>query len=232
MFCMIKGENMKRIYPTIIFLVNLAALYMIFLWAPPERTLGDSYRVFFIHTPSAWISYLAFTITFVSSILYLKTRNFKWDLYASSSALLGLLFCIIAIITGAIWAKVAWGLYWNWDPRQTTTLVLLLAYLGYVSFRMAINDKEQRARVSSVLGILAFISIPLSYLSTIIWATIHPMPLLPTSKLQIGVEPAILQTFLTSTFAITLLFLWMFYVTVKIYRTIDNIGSVKMENVI
>ena len=228
---MIKGENMKKIYPTIVFLANLVAVYMIFLWAPPEKTLGDAYRVFFIHTPSAWVSYLAFTITFVSSILYLKTRNFKWDLYASSSALLGLLFCIITIITGAIWAKVAWGLYWNWDPRQTTTLVLMLAYLGYISFRMAINDKEQRARVSSVLGILAFISIPLSYLSTIIWATIHPMPLIPTSKLQIGVEPAILQTLLTSTFAVTLLFLWMFYVTVEIYRTIDTIKSVKMENV-
>jgi heme exporter protein C len=231
MFYMIKGENMKKIYPTIVLLTNLVALYMIFLWAPPERTLGDSYRVFFIHTPSAWISYLAFTITFVSSILYLKTRNFKWDLHASSSALLGLLFCIITIITGAIWAKVAWGLYWNWDPRQTTTLVLMLAYLGYISFRMAINDKEQRARVSSVLGILAFISIPLSYLSTIIWATIHPMPLIPTSKLQIGVEPKILQTLLTSTFAVTLLFLWMFYVTMEMYRTIDTIESVKMENV-
>jgi heme exporter protein C len=228
---MIKGENMKKIYPTIVFLANLVALYMIFLWAPPERTLGDSYRVFFIHTPSAWVSYLAFTITFVSSILYLKTRNYKWDLYASSSALLGLLFCIITIITGAIWAKVAWGLYWNWDPRQTTTLVLMLAYLGYVSFRMAVNDKEQRARVSSVLGILAFISIPLSYLSTIIWATIHPMPLLPTSKLQIGVEPAILQTLLMSTFAVTLLFLLMFYVTVEMYRTIDAVESVKMGNV-
>ncbi|WP_455281973.1 cytochrome c biogenesis protein [[Eubacterium] cellulosolvens] len=213
---------MKKIYPSIVFVANLVALYMIFLWAPPERTLGDSYRVFFIHTPSAWVSYLAFTITFVSSILYLKTRNFKWDLYALSSALLGLLFCIIAIITGAIWAKVAWGVYWNWDPRQTTTLILMLAYLGYVSFRMAITDKEQRARISSVLGILAFVSIPLSYLSTIIWATIHPMPLLPTSKLQIGVVPAILQTFLTSTFAITLLFLWMFYITVKVYRIIET----------
>lgn len=222
MFYMIKGENMKKIYPSIVFVANLVALYMIFLWAPPERTLGDSYRVFFIHTPSAWVSYLAFTITFVSSILYLKTRNFKWDLYALSSALLGLLFCIIAIITGAIWAKVAWGVYWNWDPRQTTTLILMLAYLGYVSFRMAITDKEQRARISSVLGILAFVSIPLSYLSTIIWATIHPMPLLPTSKLQIGVVPAILQTFLTSTFAITLLFLWMFYITVKVYRIIET----------
>jgi heme exporter protein C len=107
----------------------------------------------------------------------------------------------------------------------------MLAYLGYVSFRMAINDKEQRARVSSVLGILAFISIPLSYLSTIIWATIHPMPLLPTRKLQIGVDPAILQTLLTSTFAVTLLFLLMFYVTVETYRTINAVESVKMGNV-
>jgi len=207
----------------VILAVNVLALYMIFIWAPPERSLGDSYRVFFLHTPSAWVSYLAFAITFISSMLYLKTENLKWDLYASSSSMLGILFSMIALITGSIWAKLAWGLYWNWDPRETSTLILFLAYLGYISFRMAISDRDRRARISAVLGILAFVSIPLSYFSAVFWATLHPMPLLPTARLRLGVEPPILLTLAVSTLGATLLFAWMFYLTLSTFRLIDSV---------
>lgn len=207
----------------VILAVNVLALYMIFIWAPPERSLGDSYRVFFLHTPSAWVSYLAFAITFISSMLYLKTENLKWDFYASSSSMLGILFSMIALITGSIWAKLAWGLYWNWDPRETATLILFLAYLGYISFRMAISDRDRRARISAVLGILAFVSIPLSYFSAVFWATLHPMPLLPTARLRLGVEPPILLTLAVSTLGATLLFAWMFYLTLSTFRLIDSV---------
>jgi heme exporter protein C len=215
---------MKGQYSSAIILAaNVLALYMIFIWAPPERSLGDSYRVFFLHTPSAWVSYLAFAITFISSILYLRTGNLRWDLYAASSSVLGILFSMITLITGSIWAKLAWGLYWNWDPRETATLILFLAYLGYISFRMAISDRDRRARISAVLGILAFISIPLSYFSAVFWATLHPMPLLPTARLRLGVEPPILLTLAVSTLGATLLFAWMFYLTLSTYRLIDNV---------
>ena len=215
---------MKGQYSSAIILAaNVLALYMIFIWAPPERSLGDSYRVFFLHTSSAWVSYLAFAITFISSILYLRTGNLRWNLYAASSSVLGILFSMITLITGSIWAKLAWGLYWNWDPRETATLILFLAYLGYISFRMAISDRDRRARISAVLGILAFISIPLSYFSAVFWATLHPMPLLPTARLRLGVEPPILLTLAVSTLGATLLFAWMFYLTLSTYRLIDNV---------
>jgi len=215
---------MKGQYSSAIILAaNVLALYMIFIWAPPERSLGDSYRVFFLHTSSAWVSYLAFAITFISSILYLRTGNLRWNLYAASSSVLGILFSMITLITGSIWAKLAWGLYWNWDPRETATLILFLAYFGYISFRMAISDRDRRARISAVLGILAFISIPLSYFSAVFWATLHPMPLLPTARLRLGVEPPILLTLAVSTLGATLLFAWMFYLTLSTYRLIDNV---------
>jgi len=206
-----------------IFLINLVALYMIFIWAPPEKSLGDFYRVFFIHTPSAWVSYLAFAITFSGSFLYLKTAKPIWDLYASSSAVLGILFSLVTLLTGSIWAKVAWGLYWNWDPRETSTLILFLAYLGYLSFRMAIAERERRARVSAVLGILVFVSVPLSYFSTVFWSTLHPMPLLPTNRLQLAVDPSILLTLAVSTLGVTLLFLWILYLTINMYRLTEAI---------
>jgi heme exporter protein C len=212
-----------------IFLINLVSLFMIFIWAPPERSLGDQYRVFFIHTPSAWVSYLAFTLTFIFSIFYLRTRKPAWDLYASASATLGLLFCLITLITGSIWAKLAWGIYWNWDPRETSTLILFLAYLAYVSFRMSVNDKDRRARISAVLGILAFVSIPLSYFSAAFWATLHPMPLLPTAKLRLGIESSMLLTLTASTIGVTLLFLWLFYLTLNTYRMAEEIENVVLE---
>jgi heme exporter protein C len=213
----------SRCLPAIVFAVNILTLYLIFIWTPPERFLGDSYRIFFIHTPSAWVCYLAFAITFISSIMYLRTGDLTWDLYAATSSVLGILFSSITLITGSIWAKLAWGLYWNWDPRETATLMLLLAYLSYVSFRMSISTRDRRARVSAVLGILLFITVPLSYFSAVLWATLHPMPLLPSAGLRLGVEPPILLTLMVSTFGITLLFAWMFYLTLRTYRLIDSI---------
>ncbi|MEM4251611.1 MAG: cytochrome c biogenesis protein CcsA [Candidatus Bathyarchaeia archaeon] len=212
----------SRCPAAIVLAVNVLALYMIYIWAPPERLLGDSYRVFFIHTPSAWVCYLAFAITFISSVLYLRTGNLKWDLYAASSSVLGILFSTITLITGSIWARLAWGLYWNWDPRETATLILLLAYLGYVSFRMSISIRERRARVSAVLGVLLFISVPLSYFSAVLWATLHPMPLLPSLGLRLGVEPPILLTLVVSMLGITLLFVWMFYLTLRTYGLVNG----------
>ncbi|MCX6660421.1 MAG: cytochrome c biogenesis protein [Candidatus Bathyarchaeota archaeon] len=205
-----------------LFLANLISLYMIFIWAPPERSLGDSYRVFFIHTPAAWVSYLAFAITFLGSILYLKTEKPMWDLYASSASLLGLLFCLVTLITGSMWAKLAWGIYWNWDPRETSTLILLLVYLAYISFRMSISDKDRKARTSAVLGILAFVSIPLSYFSAVFWATLHPMPLFPINRPQLGIEPSMLLTLAVSMIGVTLLFSWMFYLTLNMYRMTEK----------
>jgi heme exporter protein C len=231
MSCVIDGKPMKNhILFAAIFIVNIVALYMIFIWAPPEKTLGDSYRIFFIHTPSAWVSYLAFTITFFSSLFYLRTSKLSWDLYAATSSTLGIIFSTVTLITGSIWAKIAWGLYWNWDPRETSTLVLLMAYLAYVSLRMAVTERDRRARISAVLGILIFATIPLSYLSTIFWATLHPMPLLPTSNLQLSATPPIILTLVVSTCGVTLLFLWLFYLTLATYQLTETTGVALLGN--
>ena len=231
MCCVIDGEPMNNrfAFPAV-FLVNIVALYMIFIWAPPEKTLGDSYRIFFIHTPSAWVSYLAFAITFCSSVFYLRTFKLSWDLYAAASSTLGILFSIVTLVTGSIWAKVAWGLYWNCDPRETSTLILLMAYLAYVSLRMAVTERDRRARISAVLGILMFATIPFSYLSTVFWTTLHPMPLLPTSSLRLSVEPSILLTLIVSSCGVTLLFIWMFYLTLNIYRMNETIEVALLES--
>ncbi len=136
--------------------------------------MGDVYRILYVHVPSAWICYLAFSISMVASILFLRKREQSFDTLAEVSAILGLVYGAVALITGAIWANTIWGLYWNWDPRETATLVLWIAYLGYVSIKLSIGDAGKKAAIGAVYNILAFLTVPLSYVSITLLPTLHP----------------------------------------------------------
>ena len=153
---------------------SIAASYLAFVFAPPEATMGDLYRILYVHLPAAWVCYLAFTISMVSSVLFLQRRDILYDSLAGASAGLGLLFGAVTLVTGSIWANAAWGTYWNWDPRETTTLVLWVAYLGYVTLKLSLENEERRAVVGSVYNILAFVTVPLSYFSLQLLPTLHP----------------------------------------------------------
>lgn len=122
--------------------------------------LEERARILNFHVPMSWIGTLAYLLSMIYSIQYLRKRDLKSDLYASSSAILGTLFTILATVTGAIWAKFNWGEFWNWDPRQTSIFVLLLIYFAYFALRSAIGNKELKARLSSVYAIIAFITVP------------------------------------------------------------------------
>jgi heme exporter protein C len=136
--------------------------------------MGDLYRILYIHLPSAWVCYLAFIVSMVASVLYLQRRDLHYDTLAEASAVLGLVFGAVTLVTGSIWAEAAWGTYWNWDPRETTTLVLWVAYLGYVTLKLSLENEERRAVVGSVYNILAFVTVPLSYFSLQLLPTLHP----------------------------------------------------------
>ena len=153
---------------------SIAASYLAFVFAPPEATMGDLYRILYVHLPAAWVCYLAFTISMVSSVLFLQRRDILYDTLAGASAGLGLLFGAVTLVTGSIWANAAWGTYWNWDPRETTTLVLWVAYLGYVTLKLSLENEERRAVVGSVYNVLAFVTVPLSYFSLQLLPTLHP----------------------------------------------------------
>ena len=154
--------------------LSIVGLYAMLVWAPVEVTLGESYRVFYLHVPAAWVAYLALGMSLVSSILYLKTKNSKFDTFAEVTAILGVLYATLTIILGSIWANVAWGTYWNWDPRETTTLILWIAYAGYLGLRASIKNVEKRAVLPAIYNIFAFSTVPLSYISVIYWQTLHP----------------------------------------------------------
>ncbi|MCS7121300.1 MAG: cytochrome c biogenesis protein [Archaeoglobaceae archaeon] len=137
-------------------------------------TIAENYRIIFFHVPAAISSFLAFSVTFASSLAYLRKNKKNFDILAESSARFGFVMITAAILSGSIWAKVAWGTYWHWDPRQTFTLVLWFAFAAYIALRASIDDEVQKMKYSSVYSIFAFFSVPMTYFSSIIFPSLHP----------------------------------------------------------
>jgi heme exporter protein C len=153
----------------------LIALGMVFLYAPREVSMGEVQRIFYFHVPSAWVGGLAFLVTLVAGIVFLRTGNHKWDRIALSSVEIGIVFSAMTLLTGMLWGRPAWNTWWTWDPRTTTYLIMLLVYFAYLFLRQGIDDPDRRARIASVYGIVGFISIPLTFFSIRLWRTIHPV---------------------------------------------------------
>lgn len=195
------------VYPSIAVVINIIAGYAAYVAAPPEATMGDLYRIFYIHTPSAWVCYLTLGISLVASILFLAKRKIPYDTLAEVSAVLGLIYGFVTLVTGSIWANAVWGVYWNWDPRETTTLILWIAYLGYVSLRLSIGNVGKRALTSAVYNILAFSTIPLSFFSIKLWQSLHPQLITPRSG--ISITPPMMETLFLNLIASSLVYVYL-----------------------
>jgi heme exporter protein C len=169
-------------------MLMVADLYLIFSYAPRERVMGDVQRIFYFHVPLAWDAFLAFLITFIYSIRYLLRRRFEDDHLAAASAEIGLVFTTLVLITGALWARFAWGTYRTWEPRLTTAFVLWLMYLFYLIFRGYIEGPERARAFSAVYGTVAFINVPIVFMSIRWRRTVHPL-LIEIGKFRM--EPSI-----------------------------------------
>lgn len=166
-------------------LIGLAGLaLLVFGFTPPDALMGFSQKIMYIHVPSIWVAYLAFFVVFYCSIGYLWKRRPEFDRVAKASAEVGVLFCALGLLTGAIWGRPTWGTYWVWDARLTTTLILLLIFAGYVLLRAFAGIGEQQARLAAVLGIVGFLDIPLVHVSVQWWRTLHQ----PSSVFKVGAQ--------------------------------------------
>ena len=145
-----------------------------FAYAPEDASQGPPQRIFYVHVPSAWVSFLAFGVVFAASIAVLVTGKRRWDELAAASAEVGVVFTTAVLITGPLWGRPVWGVYWSWDPRLTSFFLLWLIYLSYVALRGYVTDPGRRARFSAVLGIVGFLDVPLVYLSVRWWRALHP----------------------------------------------------------
>lgn len=185
---------------------------------PYIPALGNRARILYFHVPMSWTAVLAFVMSMVYGIKYIRKRNMLDDYKSSSAASLGLLYTILATVTGSLWAKFNWGSFWNWDPRQTSIFLLLLVYCAYFVLRSAIENTEQRAKLSSVYAILAAVTMPFFvFIMPRIVETLHPDPIINTQG-KINMNTNMLIIFLSSLVSFTLLFLWMFNQKVRIAK--------------
>ena len=180
----------------------IAALYMVFVYVPTEKHTGIVQRIFYFHVPLAWSSFLAFFVTFIFSILYLWKRATKWDTIAHASAEVGVVFTTLVLITGPIWAKPVWGVWWTWDARLTTSLVLWLTYVAYLLVRSYVTEPARGARFGAVIGIVGFIDVPIVFLTVNLWRTQHPTTII----FEGGLTTPMLMTLLVCVAAFTVLY--------------------------
>ena len=178
---------------------------------------GQTSRILFFHVPQAWIATLSFLLSMIASCIYLAKRSAKTDYLALSAAELGLLFCILATASGSIFAKATWGSFWNWDPRQTSIVILLMIYGAYFALRSAVPDLEKRRVFAAVYSILAFVTVPfLVFVVPRITASLHPEDTMNPAKP--GMDPRTLKVFLGSLLAYTGLFVWMLRLKMRVVR--------------
>lgn len=208
------GSLIKITFELITFVAMLTALYAIFFYAPVEKTMGQVQKIFYIHLPSAFIAFLAFFMTFVASILFLFKKDDKWDLIALCSTEIGVIFCTIVLVTGPIWAKPVWNVWWTWDPRLTTTLILWFIYVAYLMLRSVVSE-NRKANFSAVFGIIGFVNVPLTFFTIRLWRTIHPV--LITSR-GIHISAPMKHTLVLTFLAFCLLFLSLFKSRIKIEK--------------
>jgi heme exporter protein C len=186
--------------------------------APLVPVLQETTRVLYFHIPSAWVTVVALGWSMINSILYLIRRDLKNDDHAASAAELGLVFCIVATVTGSIWAKSMWGSWWNWDPRETSIFFVLLIYGAYLALRGSIEGEEKRARLSAVYSILAFVAVPpLIFVVPRIYSTLHPDPIINSSG-KIDMDPMIRWCFFSMLIGFTFLFTWLQSLRVRVFR--------------
>jgi len=186
---------------------------------PLIPALGEKARIMFFHVPTAWLSVLAFVSSMIYGMKYLRKKNPDDDIKSASAAGLGFIFCLLATVTGALWAKFSWGTYWNWDPRQTSIFVLLLIYGAYFALRSAIDMEEKRATLAAVYSIIAAVVMPFfMFIMPRILESLHPSPILSVSKEQGSMAPNMRVLFFASLAGFTGLYYWMWNLHVRASR--------------
>ncbi len=206
--------------------VFAAAMYLALIYASEEALQGPPQRIFYIHVPLIWTGFLSFFVVFVGSIGYLMNRKTGWDITARSAAEVGTVFLATGVLTGPIWARPIWGIWWPWDARGTTTLLLFLIFISYMMLRSTGGQSPRIARFAAVLGIIGFLNVPLVYYSVELWRTNHP---LLVDFRGGGLAPDMLLAFMVSLLAFSLLWTLFLLVRIRWDRAKERVDRLRAE---
>lgn len=204
----------------------VAALYLGFIYAPNEAAQGNAYRIMYIHVPTAWSALVAYTVIFIGSIGYLWKRTPASDDLAYAAGEVGFVFCCCLLITGPLWAKPIWGVWWVWDARTTLTFILWLLFVAYLLLRSFFVNPSRAALLSAVVGIIGFVDVPIDYMAIRWWRTQHPQPVImggPNS----GLPPKMLLALLVSAGAFLCLFFYLLRLKISILAARREAGRLR-----
>ena len=207
----------------------LVDLYLIFMVAPTDANLGNVQRVFYVHVPIALMSFLAFFIVFVGSVMYLIKRSNRWDSMALAAGEVGVVFVSLALVTGVIWAKPVWNVWWTWEPRLTTTLVLWLIYVGYLMVRAYAPNRPKAAVYAAVVGIIGFIDVPIVYYSVQWWRSIHPQQVVGPLADSGSLNSTMYLVLLISMLAFLFLTAWLVLERMAVRDAEDELGRLRFD---
>ena len=211
----------------------LTATAMVFFYAPTERVMGAVQKVFYFHVSAGWVGMLAFFLAFAAGVIYLINKGSKWDLIGFSAIEIGIVFTMINVVTGAIWARPIWNAWWTWDPRLTTATIMELVYFAYLMLRQGIDDPERRNRFGAVYAIIGFISVPVTFFSIRFARTIHPVVIGGNDPSAVGafdMTPLMLQTLLFSIVVFSILFIDFMWHRVRLGKLMNRVDELKLKN--
>src|SRR5215813_1761708 len=215
---------MKKTFPILGLLTAVLlsyALYAALELAPTEQTMGDVQRIFYYHVPSAWTAFILFVINFVASIVYLIKRSVKADAVAVTTAEVGVVFCTIVLVTGPLWARPVWGIWWTWDVRLTSTLVLWLIYVSYLILRR-FSSSGQTPVIAAALAVFGALDVPLVYFSIWFFRTQHPQPVIGGGgSLDPGMGRVLLVNWLAFS-CLALMLCWSRYRLERLQREVEE----------
>lgn len=204
----------------------VSAVVAAFIIAPPEMEMGDVQRIFYFHVSAAWTAFLAFFVVLVASILYLRTRLTKWDILATSAAEIGVVFTTVTLLSGSVWAHSAWGTWWTWEPRMTTTLMLWLIYVAYLLLREMAEDPDRRGVFAAVFGIAAFADVPIVFMSVRWWRSLHPAVV---TEEGFNMDPMMLPALFLSLAAFTTLFSYLLIVRARLGQAESTLAELRQR---
>ena len=210
----------------------LGATAMVFFYAPIERVMGAVQKVFYFHVAAGWVGMLSFLFAAVAGILYLIKKTKFWDLVGVAAVEIGIVFILINIITGSIWARPIWNTWWTWDPRLTTATIMELVYIAYLMLRQGIDDPERRARFGAVYAIVGFLSVPLTFFSIRIFRTIHPVVIAGSDPTAVGtfdMTPAMFQTLMVAIVVFSILFVDLVWHRIRLGQLANLVEEMKFN---
>jgi heme exporter protein C len=220
---------MRRLLPAATFVVMLAALWLVFVGVPTEREMGIVQRIFYFHVSSAWVAFLGFFLVAGASAVYLWNGSRAADRLALAAAEIGVLFCTLVLITGPIWARPIWGVWWTWDPRLTMTVILWAIYASYLMLRSFGGEEDAIRRYAAVLGIVGVLDVPIIMVSVRLLRGIHPAVITRNEGGSGLVDPWMRAGLLVSAVALILLASWLIALRIRLARAGDELAELRRE---